>query len=72
MEQPQDSNDRTKNARRELDFESIWNSVEDHQYNARGWCDASLENVIKRLHGIQQHRIQVVPVDVSPFMGMRR
>ncbi|KAJ3565906.1 hypothetical protein NP233_g7346 [Leucocoprinus birnbaumii] len=53
----------------ELDFESIWNSDQSLQYNARGWCDAAMDDVIRRLQGMSGHRLQVGPVDVSPFIG---
>ncbi|KXN90161.1 AP-4 complex subunit epsilon [Leucoagaricus sp. SymC.cos] len=53
----------------EVDFESTWNSDQDLQLSARGWCDAPMNDVIRRLQGIDQHRLQVTPTDVPPFMG---
>lgn len=55
-------------AQQEVEFESIWNAIEDQQ--ERGWSDASVDHVIRRLQGIDRHRLQVIPADMSPFIGM--
>jgi hypothetical protein len=62
----------TEDAQREWDFEGTWNSDNDLQQTARGWCDAPIEDVIQRLHGIDQHQVQVLPADTPPFVGMLR
>ncbi|KAJ6497850.1 armadillo-type protein [Mycena sanguinolenta] len=49
------------------DFESIWNGF-DESSGARGWCDVSLEDVIKRLESLED-TLQVIPVKEVPFIG---
>ena len=53
----------------EFEFECAWESMENPQYSGRGWCDASVGSVIRQLQGIDQHRLQVISVDMSPFVG---
>lgn len=68
-EADQAEGDGNDNAQQELDFESIWNSEQGPQHSARGWCDAPMDDVIKRLQGIGSHRLQVKPADIPPFTG---
>ncbi|KAJ7690631.1 armadillo-type protein [Mycena rosella] len=49
------------------EFESIWNSL-DESSGARGWCDSSIEVVIKQLESVED-TLQVIPVQESPFIG---
>ncbi|KAJ7782899.1 armadillo-type protein [Mycena metata] len=49
------------------DFESIWNGL-DESNGARGWCDVSLEDVIKRLES-PEYTLQVISVEELPFVG---
>lgn len=58
-----------ESAQRILDFESIWNSDKDMQQCARGWYDAPVEQVIRRLQGINQYQLQIRPADMLPFAG---
>ncbi|KAJ7039210.1 armadillo-type protein [Mycena alexandri] len=49
------------------DFESIWNAL-DESNGARGWCDVSLEDVIKRLESLED-TLKVISVEELPFVG---
>ncbi|KAJ7350295.1 armadillo-type protein [Mycena albidolilacea] len=49
------------------DFESIWNGLDDSS-GARGWCDVSLEDVIKGLESMED-TLKVIPVEELPFVG---
>ncbi|KAH7888611.1 armadillo-type protein [Phlebopus sp. FC_14] len=49
-----------------LDFEEIWNSME--KSNARGWCEAPLDSVVRLLRSLK-HRIIVIAADQPPFDG---
>ncbi|KAJ7668431.1 armadillo-type protein [Mycena polygramma] len=49
------------------DFESIWNAL-DESSGARGWCDVSLEDVIKRLETMED-TLKVISVEETPFLG---
>ena len=49
-----------------LDFEGIWNAQEG--YNSRGWCDVSIDMLVRQLQGVQ-HRLQVIAVGLPPFEG---
>ncbi|KAJ7755738.1 armadillo-type protein [Mycena maculata] len=49
------------------DFESIWNSL-DESSGARGWCDVSLEDVVKRLESMED-TMTVISVEELPFVG---
>lgn len=53
----------------EFEFERAWESIENPQHSRRGWCDASIGSVIRQLQGIDEHRLQVISVDMSPFIG---
>lgn len=53
----------------EFEFERAWDSIENPQHSQRGWCDASMDSVIRQLQGIDQHRLQVISVDMPPFIG---
>lgn len=50
----------------EPDFETVWNRLADH--NARGWCEASIDAVVRRLQGVQR-RLKVISEDQDPFKG---
>ncbi|KAJ7928581.1 armadillo-type protein [Mycena leptocephala] len=49
------------------DFESVWTSL-DESSGARGWCDVSLEDVIKRLESMED-TLKVISVEELPFKG---
>jgi hypothetical protein len=49
------------------DFESIWNGLDDSS-GARGWCDVSLEDIIKGLESMED-TLKVIPVEELPFVG---
>lgn len=48
------------------DFKGTWNAQEG--YNSRGWCDVSIDLLVRRLQGLQ-HRLQVTAVELPPFEG---
>ncbi|TBU35735.1 ARM repeat-containing protein [Dichomitus squalens] len=50
----------------EQDFEATWNSLESGA--ARGWCEASIDAVLRRLQGLQR-RLRVTERDRPPFEG---
>ena len=50
----------------EPDFETIWGSLA--KGNCRGWCEAPIEEVVRRLQGMQR-RMSVKPADQAPFQG---
>ncbi|KAJ7647590.1 armadillo-type protein [Roridomyces roridus] len=50
------------------DFESIWNALEDSS-GARGWCDATLEDVIKQLEDMEAVSLKVISAQEPPFIG---
>lgn len=56
----------TSSSDTEPDFESTWNSLQDS--NARGWCEASIDVILRRLQGLQ-HRLTVIAADLPPFEG---
>ncbi|KAF7979870.1 hypothetical protein HWV62_40641 [Athelia sp. TMB] len=56
----------SKPSAEELDFESIWDTM--HNSNARGWCDVTIDVVVRKLQGLQ-HRLTVIPTDLPPFEG---
>ncbi|KAJ7128916.1 armadillo-type protein [Mycena crocata] len=49
------------------DFESIWNALNESS-GARGWCDVSLEDVVKRLESMED-TLKVISVEELPFVG---
>ncbi|KAJ6593663.1 ARM repeat-containing protein [Mycena capillaripes] len=49
------------------DFENIWNAL-DESSGTRGWCDVSLEDVIKRLESLED-TLKVISVEELPFIG---
>ncbi|KAJ7188509.1 armadillo-type protein [Mycena filopes] len=49
------------------DFESMWNGF-DESSSARGWCDVSLEDVIKRLESMED-TLKVISAEELPFVG---
>ncbi|KAI0062104.1 ARM repeat-containing protein [Artomyces pyxidatus] len=48
------------------DFESSWNSLD--KFSARGWCEMSMDAVVRRLQGLQ-FKIVVLSSDQLPFQG---
>ncbi|KAF9445900.1 ARM repeat-containing protein [Macrolepiota fuliginosa MF-IS2] len=62
--------DEDADTQQELDFENIWNAIEDQQYGVRGWSEASMDSAIGQLQGIDGHRLRVISIDMSPFIGM--
>ena len=48
------------------DFEGTWNKLELGA--ARGWCEASMDTVLRRLQGLQR-RLRVTERDRLPFEG---
>ncbi|KAF7977752.1 hypothetical protein HWV62_2842 [Athelia sp. TMB] len=56
----------SKPSAEELDFESIWDTM--HSSNARGWCEVTIDVVVRKLQGLQ-HRLTVIPTDLPPFEG---
>ncbi|KAI5823685.1 ARM repeat-containing protein [Schizophyllum commune Tattone D] len=55
------------NGAHEAEFERIWNAL-DKANNARGWCEAGLEEVVNRLCGLELH-VHTVPEGSPPFLG---
>ena len=53
------------------DFEDIWNTFEA-SCDLRGWCSASIGNVIRRLQSVEHHRLAVIAADLPPFIGRLR
>ncbi|KAF7321430.1 Adaptin-N domain-containing protein [Mycena kentingensis (nom. inval.)] len=47
-------------------FESAWNALSEAP-SARGWCDASIEDVIKRLERLEAS-VRVISGDETPFL----
>jgi hypothetical protein len=50
------------------DFEDIWNSF-DASVDLRGWCSASIDNVIRRLQCVEHYRLAVIAAEHPPFIG---
>jgi len=50
------------------DFEAIWRSFDD-LCDLRGWCNAPIDNVIRRLQRVEQYRLRVISADLAPFAG---
>nr|VWO98042.1 60 kDa chaperonin (GroEL protein) (Protein Cpn60) [Ganoderma boninense] len=50
----------------EHDFETTWNSLQSGA--ARGWCEASMDTVLRRLQALQR-RLKVTERDQAPFEG---
>lgn len=50
------------------DFERMWREFED-SYSARGWCDGSVDSAVKTLQNWDPQQVEVIPVDVPPFIG---
>ncbi|KAI0647300.1 ARM repeat-containing protein [Trametes meyenii] len=51
----------------EHDFEATWNDLES--FTSRGWCEASMDTVLRRLpQGLQRH-LRVTERDRPPFEG---
>ncbi|KAL1696083.1 armadillo-type protein [Schizophyllum commune] len=55
------------NGAHEAEFERIWNAL-DKANNARGWCEAGLEEVVNRLCGLELP-VHTVPEGSPPFLG---
>lgn len=49
-------------------FEDIWNSLEASS-DLRGWSSVSVDNVIKRLQRVENHRLAVIAAELPPFIG---
>lgn len=49
------------------DFEDIWNSF-DASCDLRGWCSASIDDVVRRLQCVE-HRLAVTAAELPPFIG---
>ncbi|CCM00480.1 uncharacterized protein FIBRA_02514 [Fibroporia radiculosa] len=50
----------------ETEFESIWDSLQN--FNARGWCEMSVTDVVQRLRSMQQN-VRVILDIQEPFRG---
>ncbi|TFK44520.1 armadillo-type protein [Crucibulum laeve] len=50
------------------DFEKIWDSLADSS-GARGWYSDSIDTMVRRLQGLDRHRLQVISAGDPPFMG---
>lgn len=50
------------------DFEDIWHSFEA-SCDLRGWCSDSIDNVIRRLQCVEDHRLAVIAGELPPFIG---
>jgi len=57
------------NATHETDFERLWASVGNPINSARGWCDASVDKVVKSLQIWDRQYVKVIPANVAPFIG---
>jgi len=50
------------------DFASVWDAAT--MFSARGWCDGTLDAVVRRLQGLGFPRgLSVLPADQPPFEG---
>lgn len=50
------------------DFASVWDAAT--AFSARGWCDGTLDAVVRRLQGLGFPRgLSVLPADQPPFEG---
>ena len=50
------------------DFASVWDAAT--AFSARGWCDGTLDGVVRRLQGLGFTRgLSVLPADQPPFEG---
>lgn len=49
-----------------FDFQATWNTLE--QSNSRGWCELSVDNVVRRLQTLQL-QLRVIAAEESPFQG---
>lgn len=50
------------------DFERQWDTIEDSS-GARGWCNGTVDVVVRQLQSLGGHRVEVVSMDVPPFLG---
>ena len=50
------------------EFERIWNTLPDGQ-GARGWCEGSGAELLRRLQCLDGVRVRVAPDDLAPFKG---
>jgi AP-4 complex subunit epsilon-1 len=53
------------------DFEDTWNTF-NASCDLRGWCSASIDNVIRRLQCVEDHRLAVIAAELPPFIGILR
>jgi AP-4 complex subunit epsilon-1 len=50
------------------DFANVWGAAA--AFSARGWCDGTLDAVVRRLQGLGFPRgLAVLPADQPPFEG---
>jgi hypothetical protein len=50
------------------EFERIWNTLPDGQ-GARGWCEGSGAELLRRLQCLDGVRMRVAPDDIAPLKG---
>jgi AP-4 complex subunit epsilon-1 len=50
-----------------FEFETTWNSLE--RSNSRGWCDLTIENLVRQLQA-SKSQLRVIAADQSPFQGL--
>jgi hypothetical protein len=51
------------------EFERLWNLTEESIFSARGWCDASVDNVVILLQKWDPQHVEVIPANVPPIIG---
>jgi AP-4 complex subunit epsilon-1 len=50
------------------DFANVWDTAST--FSARGWCDGTLDAVVRRLQGLgPPQELTVLPADQPPFEG---
>ncbi|PPQ74498.1 hypothetical protein CVT26_007958 [Gymnopilus dilepis] len=52
----------------QTDFKAIWDTWGE-QGSLRGWCDLSMDALIRRVQSIDEYRLRVIPADEDPFKG---
>lgn len=52
----------------EDDFETYWETLGEHNA-ARGWCGSSVADIVRRLQGLPDHRLQVFDTEAAPYAG---
>ncbi|KAI9508829.1 ARM repeat-containing protein [Russula earlei] len=67
-EQPDDVKVSEQDEQNRDDFANVWDTAST--FSARGWCDETLEAVVRRLQGLGFPRgLAVLPADRPPFQG---